>query len=397
MNVVLGVSGSIAAYKSPDIVRKLREDGHEVRVILTKSAKYFVSDIVFQAVSGYEARSELWDKEAESAMSHIELAKWADLILLAPATAHTMAQIAMGLAPDLLSSVCLASNAQLYIAPSMNQAMWSHPSTQKNKVQLINQKARFIGPSYGSQACGDVGWGRMAEVEEIIQTIKEVNVSDQQRLFSGIKILMTAGPTRELIDPVRYISNRSSGKTGYALAKALHDAGANITMISGPTHIKMSDSIRCIQVETATEMLEAVKVEIENNDIFIATAAVCDYHPEQEYKQKIKSHENVIALELHKNVDILMQSKLWNPNIYSVGFAAETENLHENSVKKLKSKNANLIVGNLVGKNLIFDGDDTAFTLFGSDTIEDLGSGTKTEMTARLAVLIHQAFNKWKQ
>lgn len=284
-NILLGITGGIAAYKTPDLLRKLTATGANVRVVVTQSAKEFVTPLSLQAVSGNPVAEDLLDPAAEAAMGHIELAKWADILLIAPASANFVAKIAMGLADDLLSTLYLATTAKVYLAPAMNQQMWAAPATQTNIQTLIQRQVKLLGPASGEQACGDVGPGRMLEPEQITQALVEQALPN---LFAGKHIVITAGPTRESIDPVRYISNHSSGKMGYALAQAAIDMGAKVTLVSGPVNISPPSSTEIKRVQSAEQMLQVTQSLLEDMDIFIGCAAVADYRPANQVEQKIK-------------------------------------------------------------------------------------------------------------
>ena len=356
-NVLLCVTGGIAAYKSAEIIRLFKKDGADVRVVMTESAKEFITPLTLQAVSGNEIHDSLLDVKAESAMGHIELAKWADIILIAPCTAESLAKITHGRADDLMGSVILASNATSYIAPAMNTTMWLDKSTQDNFKTLVSRGMSFIGPDEGEQACGDVGPGRLVEPEKIIELIK----SDLHKgPLSGKTITITAGPTREQIDPVRYISNNSSGKMGYALAEAAKLQGANVNLVSGPVSLTANKGINLFKINSAAEMLNKVFECMESSDIFISCAAVADFKPAIYSDIKIKKEDSEnLEINLEKNHDILSEvSKLHN-SAYVVGFAAETSNVNDNANKKLNSKNLNMIISNDVSdKSIGFDSDD---------------------------------------
>jgi len=295
--IILGVTGGIAAYKSPEIVRRLRERGAEVQVVMTPSAEKLVSPTVFQAVSDRPVRNDLWDDEAEEAMGHIELARWTDLIVVAPATANIMSQLASGTASGLLTTLCLAAKAPLVLAPAMNQVMWQHPATQSNLKTLIRRGVRCIGPAEGEQACGDVGPGRMVEPSELVARIFAEQLSTLSGLFDGLHVLLTAGPTREPIDPVRYVSNRSSGKMGFAVAQAAAEAGARVTLIAGPVNLPTPPNVERFNVQTADEMHEATLSRAADADIYIGAAAISDYRPASVEKHKIKKREDTLRLE----------------------------------------------------------------------------------------------------
>ena len=356
-NILLCVTGSIAAYKSPEIIRLFKKDGAEVRVVMTESAKEFITPLTLQAVSGNEIHDSLLDVKAESAMGHIELAKWADIILIAPCSAESLAKITHGRADDLMGSVILASKAPTFIAPAMNTTMWLDKSTQDNFQTLLSRGINFIGPDKGEQACGDVGPGRLVEPEKIIELIK----SDLHKgPLSGKTITITAGPTREQIDPVRYISNNSSGKMGYALADAARLQGANVNLVSGPVSLKANKGINLFKINSADEMLNKVFECMESSDIFISCAAVAYFKPTNYSNTKIKKEDSEsLEINLEKNHDILSEVSKRHSSAYIVGFAAETSNVNDNANKKLNSKNLNMIISNDVSDNSIgFDSDD---------------------------------------
>ena len=356
-NILLCVTGSIAAYKTPEIIRLFKKDGAEVRVVMTESAKEFITPLTLQAVSGNEIHDSLLDVKAESAMGHIELAKWADIILIAPCSAESLAKITHGRADDLMGSVILASKAPTFIAPAMNTTMWLDKSTQDNFQTLLSRGINFIGPDKGEQACGDVGPGRLVEPEKIIELIK----SDLHKgPLSGKTITITAGPTREQIDPVRYISNNSSGKMGYALADAARLQGANVNLVSGPVSLTANKGINLFKINSADEMLNKVFECMESSDIFISCAAVADFKPTNYSNTKIKKEDSEnLEINLQKNHDILSEVSKRHSSAYIVGFAAETSNVNDNANKKLNSKNLNMIISNDVSDNSIgFDSDD---------------------------------------
>lgn len=356
-NILLCVTGGIAAYKAAEIIRLFKKDGADVRVIMTESAKEFITPLTLQAVSGNEIHDSLLDLKAESAMGHIELAKWADIILIAPCTAESMAKIVHGRADDLMGAVILASKASIYIAPAMNTTMWLDKGTQDNYQTLLSRGIDFIGPDEGEQACGDIGPGRLVEPDKIINLIKShLNKGP----LSGKTVTITAGPTREQIDPVRYISNNSSGKMGYALAEAAVQEGAIVNLVSGPVVLAADKSINLFKINSASEMLEAVNTCMKSSDIFISCAAVADYKPSNYSDTKIKK-ENLDNLEinLEKNHDILSEVAEQFSSAYIVGFAAETSDVNSNAKKKLDSKNLNMIISNDVSDTSIgFDSDE---------------------------------------
>ena len=368
-NILLCVTGGIAAYKAAEIIRLFKKDGADVRVIMTESAKEFITPLTLQAVSGNEIHDSLLDLKAESAMGHIELAKWADIILIAPCTAESMAKIVHGRADDLMGAVILASKASIYIAPAMNTTMWLDKGTQANYQTLLSRGINLIGPDEGEQACGDIGPGRLVEPDKIINLIKS---HLNKGLLSGKTVTITAGPTREQIDPVRYISNNSSGKMGYALAEAAVQEGAIVNLVSGPVVLAADKSINLFKINSASEMLEAVNTCMKSSDIFISCAAVADYKPSNYSDTKIKK-ENLDNLEinLEKNHDILSEVAEQFSSAYIVGFAAETSNVNSNAKKKLDSKNLNMIISNDVSDTSIgFDSDENeVHVITGSKTI----------------------------
>lgn len=362
-NILLGVTGGIAAYKAAEIVRHLKKSGSSVRVVMTKSAEEFITPLTLQALSGNRVSRELLDAEAEAAMGHIELAKWADGILIAPATANTLARLSSGRGDDLLSTITLAFEGPISLAPAMNQAMWRDARTQENLKKLIDKGYILCGPGSGEQACGDVGLGRMLEPLEIMKIFSD---SFKEGILSGKSVLITAGPTKEPIDPVRFITNRSSGKMGYSLAEAAIDAGAKVTLITGPVDIEPPMKCNTIPVETAKEMHEAVMHHVNKKDIYIGTAAVSDYRPARKNETKLKKDDkgSPLILELVENQDILKSVSELDERPYVVGFAAETNDLIKNAKTKFKNKGLDLVVANDVSdKSIGFDSDDNAVTL----------------------------------
>ena len=362
-NILLGVTGGIAAYKSAEIVRHLKKSGASVRVVMTRSAEEFITPLTLQALSGDRVSTELLDAEAEAAMGHIELAKWADGILIAPATANTIARLSSGRGDDLLSTVTLAFDGPISVAPAMNQAMWRDERTQENLKKLIDQDFGICGPGSGEQACGDVGLGRMLEPIDILDMF---SLSFNEGTLSGKKILITAGPTQEPIDPVRFITNRSSGKMGYSLVEAALESGANVTLISGPVNIEPPSNCNFVSIKTAEEMYDAVMHHISGMDVYIGTAAVSDYSPAKASDSKIKKDgsSSPMVLELKENQDILKSVSELEQRPYVVGFAAETNDLIKNAEKKLSNKNLDLIIANDVSnKDIGFDSDDNEVTL----------------------------------
>ncbi len=359
--VLLGVTGGIAAYKSAELIRCLQGEGAQVRVVMTPAATEFITPLTLQALSGNPVSLELLDTAAEAAMGHIELARWADLILIAPASADFIARLCHGEGNDLLSTVCLASHSPIAVAPAMNKHMWENAATQKNLQQLRAQAVHIFGPAAGYQACGDVGEGRMEDPASLCTMAGALFATG---LLSGKKVVITAGPTREALDPVRYISNHSSGKMGYALAQAAVEAGASTVLISGPVQLEPPERIKTIAVESAADMLAAALDEVEGADIFIAAAAVADYRPASVAEQKIKKNDDDMYLQLVKNPDIVATIAALPHRPLTVGFAAETENLEHYATKKLHKKNLDLVIANDVSDTTIgFNSEDNRVLL----------------------------------
>ena len=345
-NILLGVCGGIAAYKSAELVRRLQDAGASVRVVMTKAATEFVTPLTFQALSGYPVHTELLDPEAEAAMGHIELARWADLMLIAPATANTIARLSSGQSDDLLSAIYLATQSIVAIAPAMNHVMWSADATQLNLQQLINQKVHVFGPASGSQACGETGEGRLLEVSELVNACSQLFSSGK---LQGVKVLITAGPTFEPIDPVRYIGNRSSGRMGFAIAEAAIEQGASVTLIAGPVHLASPEHSTRIDIQTAQQMYDAVMHNIADQDIFISTAAVADYRPTLAQDEKIKKTDTEFSIALTRNPDILSSVAALDAPPFTLGFAAETHDVRNHALQKLQKKKLNMIAANQVG------------------------------------------------
>jgi phosphopantothenoylcysteine decarboxylase/phosphopantothenate--cysteine ligase len=389
LRILLGVTGGIAAYKSPDLVRRLRERGAEVQVVMTAGALRFITPLTLQAVSGMPVREALWDEGAEAAMGHIELARWADAVLVAPATADFLARLAHGRADDLLSTLCLATAAPLYLAPAMNHQMWTHAATAANVAVLRNRGAAILGPGEGDQACGETGPGRMLEPAEIAELVLSRVTAD--RVFAGLKVVVSAGPTRERLDPVRFISNRSSGKMGYAVAEAARDAGARVVLVSGPVRIDPPAGVEFVQVESAEEMNDAVHRALAGADIYIGAAAVADYRAAKAAPQKIKKSAEKLQLELVRAPDILGSvAALKAGRPFVVGFAAETENVEENARAKLAEKRVDMIAANQVGDGLAFDRDDNSLLVLWAGGREEIARCAKPELARRLVALIGQ-------
>ncbi len=391
--VLLGVTGGIAAYKSPDLVRRLIDDGIEVQVVMTRGACQFVTPLTFQAVSGRPVRTDLWDPAAEAAMGHIELARWADEIVVAPATADFIARLASGLADDLLTTLCLATDRPIAIAPAMNRLMWANSATQANVATIAARGVRLLGPAVGEQACGESGPGRMLEPAELAAAIVEQSPQLRSGAMSGLKVVVTAGPTRECIDPVRFISNRSSGKMGYAVARAAHEAGAEVILVSGPVQQPTPVGVTRVDVESAEEMLTAVESELPGTDIFIAAAAVSDYRANVIAEQKIKKTREALSLALTRTPDILATVAAREEPPFLVGFAAETEHVEQHALAKMEKKHLHMIAANLVGKGLAFDCDENAITVYWPGGKRELGQGSKSELARRLVDLIAERFH----
>ena len=392
-NILLCVTGGIAAYKSPEIIRLFKKDGADVKVVMTESAKEFITPLTLQAVSGNEIHDSLLDIEAERAMGHIELAKWADLILIAPCTAETLSKLTHGRADDLMGAVILASNASVYIAPAMNMNMWLNKGTQENFESLSYRGYSFIGPADGEQACGDIGPGRMVEPSEII---KLISLSLENGPFNKKTITITAGPTREQIDPVRYISNNSSGKMGYALADAALELGATVNLVSGPVSIKANKSANLIRVNSANEMLESVIKCMKDSDIFIGCAAVSDFKPVDYSDVKIKKAKSkYFDLELKKNEDILNRVASEFSSSYVVGFAAETSNVNTNAKEKLLSKNLDMIISNDVSnKSIGFDVDENEVNIITKDETIFLEKNNKIKIARQILEIVNKNLAK---
>lgn len=389
-HIVLGITGGIAAYKAAELTRLLRAAGAEVRVAMTRAATAFVAPLTFQALSGHRVHLDLLDPAEESAMGHIGLARWADLVLVAPATADFMARLRAGLADDLLATLCLASTVPLVLAPAMNRAMWEHPATRDNATVLAQRGVLVLGPAHGEQACGEMGPGRMLEPAQISEALPGLLGS---ALLAGLSILISAGPTREPIDPVRYISNRSSGKMGYALAEAAVGLGADVDLISGPTALPAPRVRELVRVESSAEMYEAVMARAGTADIYIGTAAVADYSPATAAPQKIKKDAGELTLTLTKTKDILGTVAALKERPFTVGFAAETDRLDDYARSKLAAKSLDMVAANLVGPNLGFDSDDNALFVCwrGGETV--LPRTSKQAIAGQLLQLIAQRYH----
>jgi phosphopantothenoylcysteine decarboxylase/phosphopantothenate--cysteine ligase len=394
MNVVLGITGGIAAYKTPDLVRRLRARGADVQIVLTASAAEFVTETALQAVSGRPIRSNLWDREAEAAMSHIELARWADVVLIAPATAEIMARLAGGAGADLLTTLCLATEAPIAIAPAMNHVMWNNPAVQANRVTLEARGVHVLGPGHGSQACGETGAGRMLEPDEIASIVCAPGFAGREAdaRLAGRTVLVTAGPTRESIDPVRYITNRSSGKMGYAIAAAAAARGARVVLISGPVALSDPAGVEVVRVTTAEEMYATTHARLEGVDIFVAAAAVSDYRPAEPAERKIKKSAETMQLRLIRSRDILASVAALDIPPFTVGFAAETDNVREYALGKLEKKRLDMIVANRVGDDCGFDRDDNEVQVYWRGGERSLPQAAKTELARDVVALVADRF-----
>ncbi len=384
--VLLGVTGGIAAYKAAELVRRLRERDVEVQVVMTAAAREFVTPLTFQALSGRPVRTDLWDASAEAAMGHIELARWAGQILIAPASADFIARLAHGHADDLLATLCLATDAPIAVAPAMNRLMWANPATQTNIATLRSRGIAILGPGEGEQACGETGPGRMLEPTEILQQLWSAGAG--AGALAGRKVLVTAGPTRERIDPVRFITNRSSGKMGFAVAEAARAAGAEVVIVSGPVNVATPAGVQRIDVESAEQMLAAVESQLPGTDIFIAAAAVSDYRPVQCAAEKIKKTSDSLVLAMARTTDVLATVAARSPRPFVVGFAAETQNVERNALAKLEGKRLDMIAANQVGDNLAFDCEDNALTLYWPGGKRELARAPKRRLADELVAVI---------
>lgn len=387
--IILGVTGGIAAYKSAELLRLLIKAGAEVRVVMSPAAREFIQPLTFQALSGHRVYTDIFDAEAESAMDHIELARWADLMLIAPASADFIAKFNHGIADNILLTLCLASPGPIAIAPAMNQQMYASPSTDENLLSLGARGIHIWGPASGEQACGDIGLGRMLEAEQLAQLAQK---HFQPGKLNGRRVLITAGPTREAIDPVRYITNRSSGKMGYALATAAAENGAEVTLISGPVSIKTPSGVNVVRVESAMDMYEAVMQRVEASDIFIACAAVADYRVSEQAPQKIKKSNEVMQLSLTRNPDIVASVAALESPPFTLGFAAETENVEQYAAEKRSRKKLDLIAANRVGGNSGFENDSNEILVLGEDFRQPLELAGKLQIARQLIEIVAEKF-----
>lgn len=390
---MLGVTGGIAAYKSADFTRRLRAEGAMVKVAMTKAATEFVTPLTYQALSGQPVHTELLDSRAEAAMGHIELARWADSVMIAPASANFMAKLAHGLADDLLSTLCLATAAPIILAPAMNRLMWSNRATQENVMILMDRGFKLLGPDEGSQACGEIGPGRMLEPEALVAGLAECFNRSNQGGLQGLGVLLTAGPTREVIDPVRYISNRSSGRMGFSLAQAAVEAGASVSLIAGPTALPTPANVQRIDVESAAQMHEVVMREVAGYQIFIACAAVADYRPAVVASQKIKKTQAQYSLELVRTPDIVAAVAALDSRPFILGFAAETEALEQHARAKLERKSLDMIAANRVDlADRGFVSEYNALEVFWQNGHQTLGRTRKTELAQQLIKLVAERY-----
>ena len=391
--ILLGVTAGIAAYKSADLIRRLRQAGAEVQVVMTEGARSFITPLTLQALSGHPVRSALMDEAAEAAMGHIELARWADRVLVAPATADFIARLAHGLADDLLTTLCLATEAPLLLAPAMNRIMWQAPATRENVAVLARRGVRILGPGMGDQACGETGEGRMLEPAELVSALDP----GQEGKLAGARVMITAGPTREPIDPVRFVTNRSSGRMGFAVAAAAAAAGAEVMLVAGPVHLPTPAAVRRIDVETAGEMYEAVLSRAGQCDIFIATAAVADYRPIDVQTSKMKKHEQALRLEMRRNPDILTAVASAANAPFTVGFAAETDDVERYAQEKRQAKGIDMIAANAVGAGLGFDVGDNALRVFWEGGGRELPRQPKATLAEGLIDLVAERYRLWKE
>ena len=388
--ILIGVTGGIAAYKSAELVRRLRERGAEVQVVMTAAAREFVGALTFQALSGRAVRTDLWDSAAEAAMGHIELARWAEWVLVAPASADFLARLASGRADDLLSTLCLATQAPIAVAPAMNRIMWANAATVANIAVLRERGVHILGPAAGEQACGEVGEGRMLEPIELADRLEER--LPPQGALRGCRVLITAGPTRERIDPVRFISNRSSGKMGFAVAQAAREAGGEVVLVSGPVSLATPPGVRRVDVESAEAMLAAVQAEVAAADIFVSTAAVADYRPASPSKQKIKKTSDTLHLDMERTADVLATVAARADRPFVVGFAAETESVEQNARAKLLKKNLDMIAANEVSHTKGFDCEENHLIVLWRNDRRDLGAGPKLALARELVRLIAESY-----
>ena len=389
--ILLGVGGGIAAYKAAELVRRLRERGAQVRVVMTENAERFVAPLTFQALSGESVRTSLWDSAAEAAMGHIELARWADRIVIAPASADLIARLAQGQADDLLTTLCLASEAALLVAPAMNRVMWANAAVQANVATLVARGVTLLGPDEGDQACGETGAGRMWEAAAIADAVLEPAPDPVVRsVLAGKRLLLTAGPTFEDLDPVRYLGNRSSGRMGYAIAAQAQQLGMHVTLVSGPVSLPTPAGVRRISVRSAEQMHAAVMTHVPQADVFIATAAVADFRPQARSDSKIKKRgDGGLTLELVQNPDILAQVAARQERPFVVGFAAETHDVERYARDKLERKRLDMIAANRVGEEGCgFDADCNALEVLWPQGRASIGKAGKAQVARELLAVI---------
>ena len=390
-NILVGISGSIAAYKAADLISKLKSCGANVKAIMTSSSAQFITTTTLKSLSGNDVICEN-NQSLVSNFTHLDLAKWADILVIAPCTANLMNKIANGVGDDLLTTICLAYNKKLFIVPAMNPDMWTNKITQSSIEKLEKSKINIIGPEYGKHACGDTGYGRMSSTVHIIEQLENFQA---QKILSGIKFLITAGPTREPLDPVRFLSNYSSGKMGYAISLVAKQLGAEVTLISGPTALNALEGVDTTYVETSDQMRETVSKKISNAEIFISTAAISDYRPVKYSKSKYKKSSNRLTIEFERGIDILQMVARQYPDVYTVGFAAETENLHANARKKLQSKEIDMIIANIANyeENLGFGSDYNKVTIISNDqNLEEIDSSRKIDVAYKILKTIHKKY-----
>ena len=392
-NILLGITGSIAAYKAADIVSRLKKEGCNVKVVMTKNSELFITETTLESLSNNKVISEELGMQTKSNFAHLDLAKWADIILIAPCTANFMNKLANGHGDGLLSTICLAFTKTIFIAPAMNPDMWNNKVTQASVKKLNEAEIKIIGPNYGNHACGDIGYGRMSNPEKIIEKIKD---NSKITKLSGCKILITAGPTREPIDPVRFLSNYSSGKMGFAIAVAAKSMGASVEIISGPVSIESVKDVKTTYIETSSEMLDAVMSSVQHFDIFISTAAIADYKPVNYSNTKHKKNENNINIEFTRGTDILKTVSEKYKNIFTVGFAAETDSMKENTIEKLHKKNLDMIVGNIANHELGlgFESDYNKVTIFSHNGTKEIDEGKKTNIALNILDFIANEYSK---
>jgi phosphopantothenoylcysteine decarboxylase/phosphopantothenate--cysteine ligase len=392
--ILLGVTGGIAAYKAADLVRRLLDQGAEVQVVMTPGAQRFVTALTFQALSGRPVRTELFDATAEAAMDHIELARWAELVLVAPASADFLARLAGGRADDLLSTVCLATGAPVWVAPAMNRLMWTNAATEANVATLESRGVRLLGPASGDQACGETGPGRMLEPDELVAAIYAAELMGP---LAGLHAVVSAGPTREAIDPVRFISNRSSGKMGFAVAAAARAAGARVTLIAGPVALPTPAGVTRIDVESAGQMYSAVHAAMAGAQLYIGAAAVADYKPASCASQKIKKTGEFLELSLQRAPDILASLAALEPRPFTVGFAAETTDVERHARDKLVRKHLDLIAANEVGVDLAFDREDNALLVLWPGGRRELTLKSKAELAREFIAVVAERYHETRR